>query len=86
MLLLTISILLLKMGSSQAQTQSSLVGELRQDYDELMDVMYSSGENSNFKSEISQYGANIDDGWNALEVLFVCIIFILRMFFMVVRR
>lgn len=51
-----------------AQSQYSFVNELRQDYDELVDVFYSSDENTNIKDEISQYGENSDVGWKAQEV------------------
>ena len=52
-----------------AQSEYSLVNELKQDYNELMDVMYSSDENPNFEDNISQYGANSDVRWKAQEVL-----------------
>ena len=52
-----------------AQSEYSLVNELKQDYNELMDVMYSSDENPNFEDKISQYDANSDVGWKAQEVL-----------------
>ena len=52
-----------------AQTEYSLVNELKQDYNEFMDVMYSSDDNPNFEDKISQYGANSDVGWKAQEVL-----------------
>ena len=51
-----------------AQSQYSLVNEVKQDYDELMDVLYSSDENPNFQDEISQYGENSDVGGKAQEV------------------
>ena len=54
---------------SSALSEYSLVNELKQDYNELMDVMYSSDENPNFEDNISQYGANSDVGWKAQEVL-----------------
>ena len=52
-----------------AQTEYSLVNELKQDYNELMDVMYSSDDNPNFEDKISQYEENSDYGWKAQEVL-----------------